>query len=110
MSELTLERIEQVLDERVRPILEQHEGNLRILSYQDGVLRFRLLGQCANCPSAVVTAQELIAPPIKEALPEIQEVILDSSISDETWSMAKAILKQRREQRASAAVTDGCGA
>lgn len=99
MSELTLEQIEEVLDQRVRPMLEQHEGNLRILSYQDGVLRFRLLGQCANCPSAVVTAQELIAPPIKEALPEIREVVLVSSISDETWSMAKAILKQRRELR-----------
>lgn len=99
MSDLTLERIEQVLDERVRPMLEQHEGDLRVLSYQDGVLRFRLLGQCANCPSAVVTAEELIAPPIKEALPEIREVVLDSSVSDETWNMAKAILKQRREQR-----------
>lgn len=99
MSDLMLERIEQVLDERVRPMLEQHEGDLRVLSYQDGVLRFRLLGQCANCPSAVVTAEELIAPPIKEALPEIREVVLDSSVSDETWNMAKAILKQRREQR-----------
>lgn len=99
MSDLTLERIEQVLDERVRPMLEQHEGDLRVLSYENGVLRFRLLGQCANCPSAVVTAEELIAPPIKEALPEIREVVLDSSVSDETWNMAKAILKQRREQR-----------
>lgn len=99
MSELTLEQIEEVLDARVRPMLEQHEGNLQIISYQDGVLRFRLLGQCANCPSAVVTAEELIAPPIKEALPEIKEVILDSSVSDEIWNMAKAILKSRREQR-----------
>lgn len=99
MSELTLEQIEEVLDARVRPMLEQHEGNLRILSYEDGVLRFRLLGQCANCPSAVVTAEELIAPPIKEALPEIREVVLDTSVSDETWNMAKAILKSRREQR-----------
>lgn len=99
MSKLTLEQIEEVLDAKVRPILMQHEGNLRIISYQDGVLRFRLLGQCSNCPSAIVTAEELIAPPIKEALPEIREVILDSSVSDETWNMAKAILKQRREQR-----------
>ncbi len=99
MSQLTLEQIEEVLDAKVRPMLRQHEGNLHILSYQDGVLRFRLLGQCANCPSAIVTAEELIAPPIKEALPEIREVVLDSSVSDETWNMAKAILKQRREQR-----------
>ena len=99
MSDLTLEQIEQVLDEKVRPLLVHHEGNLQITGYEDGVLRVRLLGQCANCPSAVVTAEELVAPPLKEALPEIREVVLDTSVSDETWAMAKAILRARREQR-----------
>lgn len=99
MSEVTLEQIEQVLDARVRPMLAQHDGNIQIVSFQDGVLRFRMLGQCGNCPSAVVTAEELVAPPLKEALPEIKEVILDASVSDEIWNMAKSILKSRREQR-----------
>ncbi len=99
MSEVTLEQIEQVLDARVRPMLAQHDGNIQIVSFQDGVLRFRMLGQCGNCPSAVVTAEELVAPPLKEALPGIKEVVLDTSVSDETWAMAKAILKSRREQR-----------
>lgn len=99
MPEVTLEQIEQVLDARVRPMLAQHDGNIQIVSFQDGVLRFRMLGQCGNCPSAVVTAEELVAPPLKEALPEIKEVVLDTSVSDETWDMAKAILRSRREQR-----------
>ena len=99
MSELTLERIEQVLDAKVRPLLAQHEGNMQIVSYQDGVLRFRLLGQCSNCPSAVVTAEELVALPLQEELPEIKQVVLDTSVSDEIWDMAKSILKSRREQR-----------
>lgn len=99
MSELTLEQIEQVLDARVRPILAQHDGNMQVISYQDGVLRFRMLGQCSNCPSAIVTVEELVTPPLKEALPEIKEVVLDTSVSDEIWDMAKSILKARREQR-----------
>lgn len=99
MSELTLEQIEQVLDARVRPLLAQHEGNLQVVSYQDGILRFRLLGQCANCPSAVVTAEELVALPLQEELPAIRQVVLDTSVSDEIWDMAKSILKSRREQR-----------
>lgn len=99
MAELTLEQIERVLDARVRPLLAQHDGDMQIVSFRDGVLRFRMLGQCGNCPSAVVTAEELIAPPLKEALPEIKEVVLDTSVSDETWNMAKEILKSRRAQR-----------
>ncbi len=101
MPELTLEQIEKVLDARVRPMLAQHGGNLQIVSCRDGVLRVRLLGQCANCPSAVVTAEELVALPLREELPAIQQVVLDTSVSDETWDMAKSILKSRRAQRES---------
>jgi Fe-S cluster biogenesis protein NfuA len=99
MSELTREQIEQVLDARVRPFLAQHDGDIQVISVEDGVLRFRMLGQCGNCPSAVVTAEELVAPPLKEALPEIKQVVLDTSVSDEIWDMAKSILRSRREQR-----------
>lgn len=99
MAELTLERIEQVLDAKVRPLLAQHEGNMQALSYLDGVLRFRLLGQCANCPSAAATVEELVAIPLREELPEIKQVVLDTSVSDETWNTAKEILRTRRAER-----------
>lgn len=99
MAELTLERIEQVLDAKVRPLLARHEGNMQVVSYLDGVLRFRLLGQCANCPSAVVTAEELVVLPLREELPEIKQAVLDASVSDETWNAAKAILRARRAER-----------
>ncbi len=52
-----LERIEQVLDEKVRPALRTHDGDIKVVRVEDGVLYFRMLGQCSNCPSAVVTAK-----------------------------------------------------
>ena len=51
-----LERIEQVLDEKVRPALRTHDGDIKVVRVEDGVLYFRMLGQCSNCPSAVVPA------------------------------------------------------
>ena len=54
-----LERIEKVLDEKVRPALKNHDGDIKVVRVEDGVLYFRMLGQCSNCPSAVVTAEEL---------------------------------------------------
>lgn len=39
-----LEQIECVLEERVRPQLALHGGDIQFLSCEDGVYRFRLLG------------------------------------------------------------------
>ena len=62
---------------------------------EDGVLYFRMLGQCSNCPSAVVTAEELVAPPILEAIPELRQVVLDTTVSDELWQDAMELLRRR---------------
>ena len=51
MSE-ELKRIEAVLDEKVRPSLRAHGGELEIDRLEDGVLSIKLLGQCDGCPSA----------------------------------------------------------
>ena len=66
-----------------------------LLRVEDGVLYFRMLGQCSNCPSAVVTAEELVAPPILEAIPEIRQVVLDTTVSDELWQDAMELLRRR---------------
>ena len=40
-------QIEAVLDEKVRPSLRAHGGELEIDHLEDGVLYIKLLGQCA---------------------------------------------------------------
>ena len=52
--------VEAVLDEYVRPALAAHGGGVGDCSFQDGVFRFRFLGACALCPSAWMTAQQLV--------------------------------------------------
>ena len=99
MSE-DLKRIEAVLDQQVRPALRAHGGEIQIDHLEDGVLYFRMLGQCSNCPSAVVTAEELVAPPILEAIPEIRQVVLDTTVSDELWQDAMELLRRRHNGEA----------
>jgi Fe-S cluster biogenesis protein NfuA len=94
------EKIQKVLEERIRPALREHGGDIQILSMEDGVLRFRLLGQCSGCPSASVTAAELVGKEIREAIPEIREVRMDAGVSEELIDMAKDILKKRHEKGA----------
>ncbi|MCI2106072.1 MAG: NifU family protein [Intestinimonas sp.] len=87
-----LPEIEKVLDARVRPLLYAHGGDVRVESFEDGVLKVRLLGQCSNCPSASSTTEELVAGELKAAFPEIQQVFLVTGVSDELLAEAKAFL------------------
>ena len=87
-----LEQIEQILDEKVRPQLALHGGDIRSLSCEDGVYRFRLLGQCSNCPSSTITTQNVIEEALRQELPQIQKVVLDQPVSEELLEMARKIL------------------
>ena len=55
-----LEKIEAVLNEKVRPKLAEHGGDLKVLKYEGGVVHIQLLGQCSNCPSAYLTTESVI--------------------------------------------------
>ena len=92
---LDMAEIERVLDERVRPALAAHGGDIRVESFQDGLLRVRLLGQCSNCPSAVGTTEELVAAELQAVLPQIRQVSLVTGVSDELLEQARAFLRSR---------------
>lgn len=88
-------QIEEILEKYVRPSLIAHQGNVVIVDYKDAVLRIRLTGKCSGCPSAQLTTEELISATVKEHLPEVEDVILVSGVSDDLIAQARAILQQR---------------
>ena len=88
-----LDKLEQVLDQRVRPSLRLHGGDIEVLSFEDGVLRFRFLGQCSGCPSATLTTEQLVEEEVRAALPEVKEVRLVQEIGEDLLAQARAILR-----------------
>lgn len=94
-----VKRIQKVIDEKVRPALGEHQGDIEIVEYSDGILKVRLLGQCCNCPSANLTMESVVSAEIKDAVKEVQDVVLITGVSDELLNMASQILKQRRETK-----------
>lgn len=94
------EEIEKILERDVRPELAYHGGAVSVVSYEEGVLKVRLLGRCSGCPSAGLTTETLIAEKIKAAVPEVRDVVLLSGVSEETLDMAREIVRQRHENRA----------
>ena len=87
---------EKVLEERVRPRLADHSGNIEIVSLEDGVLKVQFTGQCSGCPSAYLTLEEVVKEEVMEHIPEISDVILDTGVSEDMLLFAKKFLGQKR--------------
>ena len=93
MSE-EIKRIEAVLDEKVRPTMRAHGGEVQIDRLENGVLYVKLLGQCAGCPSADLTTENLVEMELKTALPDlVHQGVAVQTVSDELWEQAKKLLR-----------------
>lgn len=66
--------IKNILDEYVRPAVEQDGGAISFHSYQDGVVKVLLQGSCSGCPSSTVTLKAGIENLLKRMIPEIKSV------------------------------------
>ena len=86
--------LEQLLETLVRPALRAHNGDVELVGYQDGILRLRMLGQCAGCPSADLTTETLVEAELVKALPDlVEKVCVVQSVSVELWEQAKKLLR-----------------
>ena len=92
-----LNRIEMVLNEKVRPQLMLHGGDIQSVSCDEGIYRFRLLGKCSGCPSAHLTTEMLIREELTAAIPELVDVVLVQGVSDSLLRQAREMMGGNRE-------------
>ena len=67
------ERVAGALEE-MRPYLDAHGGDVRLLGIEDGVVRLQLQGSCSGCPSSAVTLRHGIESAIYAAAPDVERV------------------------------------
>ena len=68
------DKVEEVLN-RLRPRLMADGGNVELISVNDGVVKVKLTGACAGCPMSTLTLKMGIERMLKQAIPEIKEVV-----------------------------------
>jgi Fe-S cluster biogenesis protein NfuA len=73
------DRVRSALDE-VRPYLEQHGGDVELLSVDGGVARLRLQGSCNGCPSSTATLKLAIEDAIQRAAPDIERIEAEGAV------------------------------
>ena len=69
------EQVAQVLDNQVNPAIAAHGGNARLVSEENGVVYLQLGGGCQGCGMAAMTLRQGIERILREAIPEIVEIV-----------------------------------
>jgi NFU1 iron-sulfur cluster scaffold homolog, mitochondrial len=69
-----VKKIKGILDEYIRPAVEQDGGAIVFHSFHDGVVKVLLQGSCSGCPSSTVTLKAGIQNLLTRMLPEVKEV------------------------------------
>ncbi len=69
-----VKNIKGILEEYVRPAVEQDGGAIQFSSYEDGVVKLLLQGSCSGCPASMITLKSGIENLLKRMLPEVTSV------------------------------------
>lgn len=71
------EKIVGVLDEYIRPAVEQDGGAISFKSFRDGVVTVVMQGACSGCPSSTMTLKAGIEGLLKRLIPEVESVVAE---------------------------------
>jgi NFU1 iron-sulfur cluster scaffold homolog, mitochondrial len=66
----TIKKIKTILDEYIRPAVEQDGGAITYHSFMNGIVKVRLQGSCSGCPSSMVTLKAGIENLFKRMMPD----------------------------------------
>ena len=67
--------VQRVLDEEINPAVAQHGGSVTLLDVKDDIVYIALGGGCQGCGMVDVTLKQGIEVRIKEAVPEIRQIV-----------------------------------
>jgi Fe-S cluster biogenesis protein NfuA len=75
-GETELERkIKEVLDRDIRPAVAMDGGDVVFERFENGIVYLYMQGSCSGCPSSTATLKMGIETRIRQAVPEVAEVV-----------------------------------
>lgn len=68
-------KIVEVLEQYIRPAVEQDGGLITFQSFENGIVTVQLKGSCSGCPSSTITLKAGIEALLKRMVPGVKEVV-----------------------------------
>ncbi len=72
---LTLESLQAVMDEMVRPALQGDGGDITLIKIEANDVYVKLVGACSTCPSSIMTMKLGVEALLKEEFPSMNQLI-----------------------------------
>ncbi|XKL66652.1 hypothetical protein PGB90_010072 [Kerria lacca] len=82
----TVQMIKELLNSRIRPIVQEDGGDIIFMGYEDGIVKLKMQGSCTNCPSSSVTLKNGVQNMLQFYIPEIKSV---EEVEDEIQIITK---------------------
>jgi len=73
-SNEVINKINEVLDSKIRPAVARDGGDIKFKSFQDGVVIVELKGSCSGCPSSIMTLKQGVQNLLCHYIPEVKSV------------------------------------
>jgi len=68
-------KICEILDAEIRPSVALDGGDITFEKFEDGFVYLKMQGSCSGCPSSLMTLKMGVETRLKDAIPEVLEVI-----------------------------------
>ena len=73
-SNKIIDKINEVLDSKIRPAVARDGGDITFKSFTDGVVTVELRGSCSGCPSSIATLKQGVQNLLCHYIPEVKSV------------------------------------
>ena len=73
-SDEIINKINEVLDAKVRPAVARDGGDITFKSFKDGVVTVELKGSCSGCPSSIMSLKQGVQNLLCHYIPEVKSV------------------------------------
>jgi Fe-S cluster biogenesis protein NfuA len=67
-------RIQEIIETQVRPILQSDGGDIELVDVEDGIVKVKLVGACAHCPSSAMTLYHGVEKMLMDLVPEVKGI------------------------------------
>ena len=73
-SDEIINKINEILNEKIRPAVSRDGGDITFKSFKNGVVTVELKGSCSGCPSSIMTLKKGVQNLLCHYIPEVKSV------------------------------------
>ena len=70
----TVNKIIEVLDTKIRPAVARDGGDIKFVSFENGIVKVKLQGSCSGCPSSLMTLKQGVQNLLKHYVKGVNSV------------------------------------